>query len=143
MGRRDVQPSQPELYHPSKFPVFILQEESGDSPGSSSTATSSSSSSSSRSGSNDGSTDSSSRFVAATNVGPSVEAPGGSSSSSSKADLGPSPHDVRPLHGGAAFYGFPEFGPKPGAIYERDPLSSLWHVAAVHRAYVSLSTPAG
>lgn len=111
---RDVQPSQPELYHPSKFPVFILQEESGDSPGSSSSATMSSSSSS------NGSTDSSGRFVAATNVPhPSVEAPGGSSSSSSDADLGTSAHDVRPLHGGAAFYGFPEFGPKPGAIYGR------------------------
>jgi hypothetical protein len=41
--------------------------------------------------------------VAATNVPrPTIEAPGSS------------PHDVRPLHGGASFYGFPSFGDKPG-----------------------------
>lgn len=99
-----AQPSQPELYHHSNFPVFILQEESGESPGSQSAATSSSS--------GGGSSD---RFVAAAN-GPRPSVETASSSSSSGSSDGTSPHDVRPLHGGAAFYGFPSFGSKPGEV---------------------------
>jgi hypothetical protein len=45
-----------------------------------------------------------------------MEPAGGSGSAS---DLGTSPHDVRPLHGGAAFYGFPSFGSKPGVCQQR------------------------
>jgi hypothetical protein len=109
----DMQPAQPELYNSSNFPVFILQEESGDSPGSNASSSSSGSSDSSSGNSSNGSSDSSdsSRFVAAASVPRPCIEPAGSSGVS---DLGLSPHDVRPLHGGAAFYGFPSFGGKPG-----------------------------
>lgn len=108
-----MQPARPELYHYSAFPVFILQEESGASPGSSDSSSSTSGSSTADSGgsSSDSSADSgsSSRFVAAAGVPrPSIE------QASSSGGSGQSPHDVRPLHGGAAFYGFPEFGPQAG-----------------------------